>query len=127
MCFYIVIILLIDSYKILSIYRDLISLISLLFSFFESPSLIHESRQKGLFDSNMKFCKELACGLRSVRKELMNIHPQPIHSQELIEYVIFEIFYITIYKYIYIIMIVYFYFRVKRTRTDFIVKYNLSI
>lgn len=61
----------------------------LLFSFFESPSLIHETRQKGLFDSNIKFCKELACGLRSVRKELMNIHPQSTHSQQLIEYVIF--------------------------------------
>jgi len=48
------------------------------------------SRQKGQFDSNIQFCKELACGLRSVRKELMNIHPQSVHSQQLIEHVNFE-------------------------------------
>lgn len=62
-------------------------LLSLVFSFFESPNLLHQTRQKGQFDSNTKYCKELACGLRSVRKELMNIHPQSTHSQQLIEYV----------------------------------------
>jgi len=50
---------------------------------------MNNTRQKGLFDSNNTFCKELACGLRSVRKELMNIHPQSTHSQQLIEYVYF--------------------------------------
>lgn len=58
-----------------------------IFSFFESPNLMNNTRQKGLFDCNNTFCKELACGLRSVRKELMNIHPQSTHSQQLIEYV----------------------------------------
>lgn len=57
--------------------------------FLESPNLIQGSRQKGLFDCNTKFCKELACGLRSVRKELMNIHPQSANSQQLTEYVNF--------------------------------------
>lgn len=56
-------------------------------SFFENPIEIYETRQKGLFDNKRKFCKELACGLRSVRKELMNLHPQSTHSQRIIEYV----------------------------------------
>jgi len=54
---------------------------------------MNNTRQKGLFDCNNTFCKELACGLRSVRKELMNIHPQSTHTQQLIEYVcIFNIY-----------------------------------
>ncbi|XP_025198236.1 uncharacterized protein LOC112596687 [Melanaphis sacchari] len=57
-----------------------------LLTFFESPNSINNTRQKGLFDCNNTFCKELACGLRSVRKELMNIHPQSTHTQQLIEY-----------------------------------------
>ncbi|CAH1725879.1 uncharacterized protein LOC114130538 [Aphis gossypii] len=57
-----------------------------LLNFFESPNSINNIRQKGLFDCNNTFCKELACGLRSVRKELMNIHPQFTHTQQLIEY-----------------------------------------
>lgn len=61
----------------------------LFFSFFENPNAVHKSRQKGLFDSNKPFCKKLAYGLRSVRKELVNIHPQSAHSQKLTEYVIF--------------------------------------
>lgn len=60
------------------------------FSFFESPNLMNYTRQKGLFDCNNTFCKELACGLRSVRKELMNIHPQSTHTQQLIEFVYFS-------------------------------------
>jgi len=59
------------------------------FSFFENPRLIHETRQKGIFDSNTKFCKELACGLRSVRKELMNLRPQTTNSLHLTEFVNF--------------------------------------
>ncbi|XP_029344429.1 uncharacterized protein LOC100166553 isoform X2 [Acyrthosiphon pisum] len=57
-----------------------------LLTFFESPNLMNNTRQKGLFDCNNTFYKELACGLRSVRKELMNIHPQSTHTQQLIEY-----------------------------------------
>lgn len=57
-----------------------------LLNFFESPNSINNIRQKGLFDCNNTFCKELACGLRSVRKELMNIHPQFTHTQQVIEY-----------------------------------------
>ncbi|XP_060860974.1 uncharacterized protein LOC132938260 [Metopolophium dirhodum] len=57
-----------------------------LLTFFENPNLMNNTRQKGLFDCNNTFCKELACGLRSVRKELMNIHPQSTHTQQLIEY-----------------------------------------
>ncbi|KAE9532777.1 hypothetical protein AGLY_009858 [Aphis glycines] len=57
-----------------------------LLNFFECPNSINSIRQKGLFDCNNTFCKELACGLRSVRKELMNIHPQFTHTQQLIEY-----------------------------------------
>ncbi|KAF0771388.1 Centromere protein I [Aphis craccivora] len=53
-----------------------------LLNFFESPNSINNIRQKGLFDGNNTFCKELACGLRSVRKELMNIHPQFTHTQQ---------------------------------------------
>jgi len=48
---------------------------------------MNNTRPKGLFDCNNTFCKELACGLRSVRKELMNIHPQSTHTQQLIDYV----------------------------------------
>jgi len=57
-----------------------------LLTLFESPNLINNTRPKGLFDCNNTFCKELACGLRSVRKELMNIHPQSTHTQQLIDY-----------------------------------------
>lgn len=57
-----------------------------LLTFFENPNLMNNTRQKGLFDCNSTFCKELAFGLRSVRKELMNIHPQSTHTQQLIEY-----------------------------------------
>lgn len=57
----------------------------LLFSFFKNPNLIQETHVKGLFDSNVRFCKELAFGLRSVRKELININPT--QSQQLVEYV----------------------------------------
>lgn len=58
-----------------------------MFSFFENSNEIHETRQKGLFDNKTKFCKELACGLRSVRKELMSINRQSTQSQQLVEYV----------------------------------------
>ncbi|XP_026805599.1 uncharacterized protein LOC113548754 [Rhopalosiphum maidis] len=57
-----------------------------LLTLFESPNSMNNTRPKGLFDCNNTFCKELACGLRSVRKELMNIHPQSTHTQQLIDY-----------------------------------------
>lgn len=77
-------------------YFIIVYLFLLSYSFFENPNLIHETRQKGLFDSNTKYFKELAFGLRSVRKELM-INTQSVHSQQLVEYVSFFIIFISIF------------------------------
>lgn len=58
----------------------------LLSSFFENPDIIYETRKKGQYDNKIKFHKDLSCGLRGVRKELINIH-QSAQSQQLVEYV----------------------------------------
>ncbi|XP_050539337.1 centromere protein I-like isoform X2 [Daktulosphaira vitifoliae] len=56
-----------------------------LLNFLESSNILQETRCKGLFDSNTKFCKELAYGLRSVRKEIVHLRPS-INSQQLMEF-----------------------------------------
>lgn len=58
----------------------------LLSSFFESPDIIYNTRKKGQYDNKNQFYKDLACGLRGVRKELINIHLSA-QSQQIVEYV----------------------------------------